>query len=418
MAIPLHDRLGALRERDFRLLFTGTMITTIGDRLAGIALAFAVLDIGSATALGIVFAVRQGVQALVVVGGGVLSDRLPGTSCSSAPAWSRGRLRRRPPRACSDVRRRRRDRRAPGRVRHRARAGAPGGGGTRSPDRQPRPPPQANALQGLTRNIVGVLGPAVGGAIVVAGSPGIALAVDAASFFVCADLLRRIRVAAHDTAGAPGFVAELREGWQEFTCRTWLWASVVLFGIGNLAFAGWNVLGPAVADQRLGGAGAWAVILTAGGAGAVLGSIVAIRVRPRRPLVVCVLFAALLSLHTLALALGAPTWAIAAASFVSGFGISVHLTLWFTVFQQQVPERAQSRVASYDTLGSFVLMPLGMALVGPCVGFDRDHRDAVDRRGRHVGVVGGDSGAAVRVGDPGRPRGAGSLHGLTTIPPR
>ena len=43
----------------------------------------------------------------------------------------------------------------------------------------------------------------------------------------------------------------------------------------------------------------------------------------------------------------------------------MHLTLWFTVFQQQIPERAQSRVASYDTLGSFILMPLGMALVGP-----------------------------------------------------
>ena len=52
-------------------------------------------------------------------------------------------------------------------------------------------------------------------------------------------------------------------------------------------------------------------------------------------------------------------------AFVAGLGIAVHLTLWFTVFQQQVPERAQSRVASYDTLGSFVLMPLGMALVGP-----------------------------------------------------
>ena len=75
--MPLRERLGALRERDFRLLFAGTMITTVGDRLAGIALAFAVLDISSATALGIVFAARQGVQALVVVGGGVLSDRLP-----------------------------------------------------------------------------------------------------------------------------------------------------------------------------------------------------------------------------------------------------------------------------------------------------------------------------------------------------
>ena len=43
----------------------------------------------------------------------------------------------------------------------------------------------------------------------------------------------------------------------------------------------------------------------------------------------------------------------------------MHLTLWFTVFQQQVPERAQSRVASYETLGSFVLVPVGTALVAP-----------------------------------------------------
>jgi predicted MFS family arabinose efflux permease len=89
------------------------------------------------------------------------------------------------------------------------------------------------------------------------------------------------------------------------------------------------------------------------------------RVRPLRPLVACVLAATLISLQTLSLALGAPTWVIAGAAFMGGIGIAVHLTLWFTTFQRQVPERAQSRVASYDTLGSFVLMPLGMALVGP-----------------------------------------------------
>ena len=77
VGMPVAERLGALRERDFRLLFAGTTITTLGDRLAGIALAFAVLDIAGATALGVVFAFRQGIQALVVVAGGVISDRLP-----------------------------------------------------------------------------------------------------------------------------------------------------------------------------------------------------------------------------------------------------------------------------------------------------------------------------------------------------
>jgi MFS family permease len=364
--MPLSERLGALRERDFRLLFTGTMITTVGDRLAGIALAFAVLDIASATALGIVFAVRQGVQALVVVAGGVLSDRLPRNLVLVGASLIQGAAQAATA-AC-------------------VLAGVGGVGAivalqavygiglglvlpaevglvpqTVSPDRLQ----QANALQGLTRNIVGVLGPAIGGVIVVAASPGLALAVDAASFLVCAELLRRIRVAPRETTQQPGFVAELREGWQEFTSRTWLWASVVLFGVGNLALAGWIVLGPAIADERLGGAGPWATILTASGIGAVLGGVLAMRVRPRRPLVACVVAATLISLQTLALALGAPTWLIATASFMGGLGIAVHLTLWYTVFQREVPERAQSRVASYDAIGSFVLMPLGMALVGP-----------------------------------------------------
>ena len=140
--MPLSQRLGALQERDFRLLFAGTTITTIGDRLAGIALAFAVLDMASATALGIVFAVRQGVQALVVVGGGVLSDRI------AAEPRPRRRLAR-PGRCaggngCVRSHRDRRgggDRRAPGRLRHRARPGAARGGRSRPADREPGPAP-------------------------------------------------------------------------------------------------------------------------------------------------------------------------------------------------------------------------------------------------------------------------------------
>jgi len=364
--MPLSQRLGALQERDFRLLFAGTTITTIGDRLASIALAFAVLDMASATALGIVFAVRQGVQALVVVGGGVLSDRIARNLVLVGASLVQGTAQAATA-ACVLT--------GTGGVGAIVALQAVYGIGlglvlpaevglvpqTVSPARLQ----QANALQGLSRNMIGVLGPAVGGVVVVASSPGIALAIDAVSFLFCADLLRRIRVAPRNPSGSHGFVHELREGWQEFTSRTWLWASVLLFGVGNLAFAGWIVLGPAVADERLGGAGAWAVILTAGGVGAVIGGILAIRIRPRRPLVVCVLAATLISLQTLALALSAPTALIAAASFVGGIGIAVHLTLWFTVFQQQVPEHAQSRVASYDTLGSFILMPIGMALVGP-----------------------------------------------------
>jgi hypothetical protein len=360
------DRLGALAERDFRLLFSATTITTVGDRLASIALAFAVLDVSSVTGLGIVLAVRQVAEAAVLVLGGVLSDRLPRHLVLTGASLLQG--------VAQVV------------TAYLVIAEVGGLGGlvaaqavyglgaglvlpaevglvpqTVSPQRLQ----QANALQGLTRNVVGVLGPALGGALVVAGSPGVALAVDAVTFFVCAELLRRIRVAGRARGEGAGFVAELREGWQEFTSRTWLWASVVLFGLGNFFFAGWIVLGPLVANEELGGAGPWSVILTGGGVGAVIGGVLAMRVRPSRPLVACVLAAVPISLQSVALALVAPVWVIAAASFLGGLGIAVHLTLWFTLFQQNVAEHAQSRVSAYDTLGSFVLMPIGMAVVGP-----------------------------------------------------
>jgi hypothetical protein len=48
-----------------------------------------------------------------------------------------------------------------------------------------------------------------------------------------------------------------------------------------------------------------------------------------------------------------------------GTTLSLHVALWFTVFQREVPEQARSRVSSYDALGSFVLVPLGAAIAGP-----------------------------------------------------
>ena len=229
MSRDWRGRLGALQEREFRLLFSATTITTVGDRLAGIALAFAVIDIGTATDLGLVFAARQGTQAVVVLFGGVLSDRLPRNRVLAGAALVQG---------VSQV--------ATAAV---VLGGAGGvwaivalqaawgvGQGVVIPAEVGLVPQtvsaarlqQANALQGLSRNVVGVLGPAVGGLLVVATSPGIALAVDAVSFFVCAELLRRIRVGGRLHAeGQTAFFAELRDGWREFTSRT------VAVGVGD-----------------------------------------------------------------------------------------------------------------------------------------------------------------------------------------
>jgi MFS family permease len=364
----LRERLGALREHDFRLLFTATTITTLGDAVANIALTFAVLRTlhGSATQLGIVIAAKLVASSVVLLAGGVLSDRLPrnlvivGASLVQGSAQAVTAALLLSGHASIALL-----------VVLQAVYGAGDGlvlpaeigliPQTVSADRLQ----QANALQGLTRNVVFVIGPAIGGALVLAGSPGKAIAIDAVSFFGCALLLVRIRIPPVAREGTTSFFHSLREGWREFTSRTWLWSTVLLFGIGNIFFMFWSVLGPTVVNARLGGPRAWTAIVVCFGLGAIVGGGVALRYRPSRPLVACVVVPVPFVLQLVAVAFEAPVWLIAAASFAGGLGIAIHLALWFTTLQQEVPAHARSRVSSYDALGSFILNPVGAAIAGP-----------------------------------------------------
>jgi MFS family permease len=70
--------IGALRERQFRLLFIGQSVSILGDAMSGVALAFAVLEIdGSASELGLVLAAGALPFLVFLLVGGVVADRLP-----------------------------------------------------------------------------------------------------------------------------------------------------------------------------------------------------------------------------------------------------------------------------------------------------------------------------------------------------
>ena len=67
-----------LRDRNFRLLFSGRAISYFGTYLAPIAVAFAVLDLGgSATEVGLSFAAWTVAQVATLAFGGVIGDRFP-----------------------------------------------------------------------------------------------------------------------------------------------------------------------------------------------------------------------------------------------------------------------------------------------------------------------------------------------------
>jgi MFS family permease len=370
-------RSGPFARREFRLLFLARSTSFFGSAIAPVAIAFAVLDLtGSATDLGLVLAARVVPQILFMLVGGVWADRLPrnlvmvasdlvtGTTqattavliiTGSAELWHLIVLQAIGGTAFSFF--------------------FPASTGLIPQTVEAPLLQQANAALRMALNAASISGAALGGFLVAAVGPGWALAIDAGTFFVSAGFLGAMRVARDERLQATNFLAELREGWHEFSSRTWLWVIVLAFGFLNAAETGaFNVLGPLVAREELGGAGAYGGLLAAEAVGLVLGGLIALRFRPARPLLVgCAAMAGLPPVLIL-LALGAPLPVLLIAALVMGIGIETFSVLWDTSLQQHVPQQALSRVSSYDALGSFVFIPLGQIAAGPTadlVGRDR-----------------------------------------------
>jgi MFS family permease len=363
------SRLGPLRERDFRLLFIGQTTSRIGSAMAPVALAFAILNTlhGSATDIGIVLAARQIAVVLLLLFGGVWADRVPRHHVMVASNLVSGASQ-----AVVAVLL------LTGHARlwQLAAFAAVNGASSAfffpaSTGIIPQTVPsellqQANATLRLAINSTNIMGMAIGGIVVAATSPGIAIGVDAASYSLAALSIGLMSLPKTLRMQGSSVVHELREGWRDFWSRPWLWAIVVQFGLVNAAVAGTEaVLGPSVAKSHLHGAAGWGVVLAAQSIGLVSCGVLMLRWRPRRILRVATYSVFSLAAIQIALAFPAPLPLVIAAAFVTGFGIEIFGVLWDTAVMQEIPQEKLSRISSYDALGSWVLMPLGFAVAGP-----------------------------------------------------
>ena len=361
-------RPGPFRQREFRLLFLGRTISFVGGAFANVALAFAVLELtGSKADLGYVLAARSLPQVVFLLAGGVWADRLPRhrvmVVSNVVSGLSQGAV------AVLLLS-------GHARVWHVAALAAVNGSSSAFffpastgivPQTVPRLMLQsANALLRLGLNSAAIGGAALGGLIVGLTSPGVGLACDGASFLLAALLIGFMRIPASLRLEGSSFVAELAEGWREFSSRPWLWAIVAQFGFVNAAQQGSEqVLGPAIAKAHLGGATAWGLVLTAQALGLVAGGLILLRLRPRRLLRAATLGFLLTIPFLLALSVPVALVGVIAAAALAGIGIELFQVLWETALQQEIPQEKLSRVSSYDALGSFVLIPLGLAVAGP-----------------------------------------------------
>jgi MFS family permease len=360
---------GIPAQRAFRLLFAAQSISSLGDRLVPVALAFAVLNLtGSATSLGVVLAAQTVPLVLFVLVGGVWADRLPrrlvmATSdlvraasqgaCAvllltgTAHLWELAVLQA---------------------VYGTARAFFDPAAFSVVPQTVDTEQLQrANSLIALTGNVAAVVGPAVAGVIVAAAEPGWGLAFDSLTFLGSAACVRAMPPVVAGVRERATLLHELRHGWSAFRARRWLWITVACFTLYiGCAWAPWQVLGPQIAGMSLGGPGAWAAIVVALGAGSIAGGVIALRARPRYPLRLSFAIFVVVTPTMLALvAAHAPLPLILPVAVIDGSSGTMFNTFWFTAVQSDVPAGELARVLSWDYFGSVAILPLGQALSGP-----------------------------------------------------
>ena len=361
--------LAPLREPNFRYYFLSRLVDRAGTTMAGVALAFAVLEVSdSATALGTVLAAYSIPMVIFILAGGVLADRFGRTlvmqSTNVASAVSQLAM---AALVITDT----------AQLWHMvvlaaingtaSAAGMPAMAGI-LPQLVPRGQlKEANLLLAVPENALMVIGPAISGVLVVTIGPGWALAVDGGTYLAATVLLALVRIPPPlPREEKPGVLADLREGWTYLTSTTWLWVVVASFGLLNAITAGaFNTLGPVLAIQSDIGESGWGLIRSAQAVGFLVCSLVLIRMHLRKPLLWGMLAVSLEGVPMIVMGVEPVLVAAVVAAFVAGFGMQVFGLAWDLAMQEQVPDEMLSRAYSYDMLGSFVAIPIGQLAFGP-----------------------------------------------------
>ncbi|WP_165356794.1 MFS transporter [Nocardioides zhouii] len=367
----MSGRLSPLGAPAFRWFFIGQVVNRAGSSMAGVALAFAVLDIeDSASALGWVVAASSVPTVVFMLLGGAIADRMPRALVL---------------RGCNLVQ---------GVVQALTAALVISGhaeiwhlvvlqavAGTVFAVSYPAflgmvpillPPEERKAaflLIGQATSAVGILGPAISGVLVATAGPGAALAIDAATYLVAAGLLLLVRLPPGDRSQAKASViGDFVAGWSYARQLGWVIPGASCALVFNaLVSGGIYVLGPVIANDTIGSEG-WGLAGSAQAVGVFVAAFFLAKAKLTRPMKAIMGAFVLWCLPMLVLGTHVNIWLLTASFVVAGAALSLLDLSWNMLVQEKVPEAMLSRIMAIDGFFSFVANPIGQVAVGPLAG--------------------------------------------------
>jgi DHA3 family tetracycline resistance protein-like MFS transporter len=243
----------------------------------------------------------------------------------------------------------------------------------------------ANSLNGLSQRVTGIVGPALGAALVALGGTSVTFGLDAFSFFISAfcvfpllrlslDTVQREEKTLETAAGQRSAKETLKQGFKDLLdgfklvmTIPWIWITILIFGLINIMEAGPRAVAmpflikeDLAADVKLLG-----LLGSAASLGFVTGMIwLGQYARLRRRGLIGYLSVVVSGASLLPFAFKLPIPFLVASMFISGLAMSVFALVWTNTLQEMVPGKMLGRVYSIDALGSFVLLPIGFGLSG------------------------------------------------------
>jgi len=229
--------------------------------------------------------------------------------------------------------------------------------------------PAANSLDQVVRPIaLRLVGPLAGG-LLFALSSGVAFAADAASFAASAIAVLMVAPRPLARSGkAPSSLSALGEGVSFVRRRVWLWGTLVSAAIAYLVFMGpVEVLLPYVVKNDLhASARTLGIVFAAGGVGAVSAALwMGNRGHPRRAITVMYATWTLATLAIVGYGIATAAWQLMLACLVFNALETAGTIVWATIKQFHVPSAMLGRVSSLDWLISIGLLPISLALTAP-----------------------------------------------------
>ncbi len=372
--------LAPLRDRDFRLLWTGQTVSSLGNYVYSVALPFQLLALGaSPLQLGIAVGINTATTVAFLLLGGAIADRVPrrtlivssdllgGCVLAVVALLSAvGQLR----------------------IEHLYLAAVALGAAAAFlgpaynaiiADLVPGDILRAgNAARVLGRSLARIAGPSLGGVVVALAGPAPAFGIDALTFFFSFATLLFANPSRRAAAPAASILREIRAGVGHVFALPWIWTTLLYFMLANIAYAGQlGVMTPLLVRDTLGGdAATFGAMSAAYGVGTIVSSVLVAQLAPRRPGKLIFAFELLAGASVLAIGLLPMLPAVAVLISLMGVGLSSSTVLWQAMLQRNMPKRTLGRVASIDLLVNSLINPVApivaaalVTSIGPAAAF-------------------------------------------------